>query len=172
MSREDPHKKYPEKPFIENNQEDESGDSGGEQGGQSGAIEFRIQDLVGPARDDLLSPSEIKRLLVVHKDLHKSRVDKQKALRDERAAIKEGRYVSTMETKYGKGYGMGGGVSKYKTHPISHKAQFSGIDKQVIGIPTLNEADTNPEAKDALENRYENKHRNTPKFNPRPRYPG
>ena len=68
--------------------------------------------------------------------------------------------------------GLGGGsgnTSRFKKHPISDKAQFSGIDKQVVGVPSLNEADTNAEMKEQLDNRLENKYRNVPRFNPRPR---
>lgn len=151
--------------LIDNNEE-----SSGGQGGQSGAIEFRFKDdRLAPSREDLLSPQEIKRLQVVHKDLHKDRVDKQKQERSQRAAVKEGRYVPPQS-----GLGQASGRSGYKKHPISNKAQFSGIDKQVIGIANLNTANTNDQLKDALENKLENKNRLThaKRFDPRPRYPG
>jgi hypothetical protein len=149
--------------------------SGTGTGGKTGAIEFRLQDgSAGLRRDDLLAPNELKRLLQVHDELHKGRVHKQKTTREERAAKKDGRYVASMESKYQQGLGGGGGgtASRFKKHPISNMAQFSGIDKQVVGVPTLNEAETNADLKNDLENRLENKYRNTPRFNPRPRPPG
>ncbi len=158
-----------EKKQISSTEEDDEGS-----GGKSGEIEFRYKDIFsGPNRDDLLPPQEIKRLLVVHKETHKMRVDKQRQAREERAALKEGKYVPSLESKYQQGMSSGpGGSSKFKKHPISDRAQFSGIDKQVVGIPSLNEAKTNEELRDALENRLENKYLNQPKFNPKPRYPG
>jgi hypothetical protein len=156
-------------------QDDEGGTGESGTGGKTGAIEFRLQDgSAGLRRDDLLAPNELKRLLQVHDELHKGRVNKQKITREERAAQKDGRYVTSMESKYRQGLGGGGGgtASRFKKHPISNMAQFSGIDKQVVGVPTLNEAETNSDLKNDLENRLENKYRNTPRFNPRPRPPG
>jgi hypothetical protein len=149
---------------------DDSEDGG--TSGQTGEIEFRYKDAMSVAnRDDLLPASEIKRLLIVHKDIHKQRVDKQKATREQRNALKEGKYVAPSVAQQLAG-GGGGSVSPYKKHPISDRAQFSGVDKQVVGIPTLNEANTNSELKDKLENKLQNRLQNTPKFNPRPRPPG
>jgi hypothetical protein len=150
-----------------------SADEGeGDFGGKTGAIEVRIQTGVsGLQRDDLLAPNEIKRLQLVHEDKHKSNVDKQKTTREQRAAVKDGRYVSSMEGQHrqGLGGGSGGGTtSRFKKHPISDK--FSGMrDKQVVGIPSLNEAETNSDLKDQLENKLENRLQNVPRFNPRPR---
>jgi hypothetical protein len=140
-------------------------------GGKTGAIEFRWDDgSAAMRRDDLLSPNEMDRLLAVHDSMHKGRVEKQKFTREQRAAMKEGRYVQQADSRYRQGLGGGGGgESRFKKHPISNMAQFSGIDKQVVGVPTLNEADTNAEMKDKLENRLQNKLRNQPRFNPRPR---
>ncbi|MDR3477352.1 MAG: hypothetical protein P4M14_04905 [Gammaproteobacteria bacterium] len=144
-------------------------------GGSTGEIAFRYKDpLSGPTRDDLLPAAEIKRLLSVHKEIHKGRVEKQKMARDERAAKKDGRYIPPtvlQQIRKGLGGGGAGGSSKYKKHPISDKAQFSGIDKQVVGIAAINEAHTNEDVKDALDNKLENRLQNraTPKFNPRPR---
>jgi hypothetical protein len=160
--------------YIGKNEEetDDQGDTVST-GGQTGKIAFRYQDAMAvPKRDDLLSPGEIKRLLIVHKDVHKLRVDKQKATRAERAALKEGkRLAQTAAQQLGRG-GSGGGTSKRREHPISKKAQFSGIDTQIVGIPSQNEANTNSELKDKLENQLQNQNRHTPKFNPRPRPPG
>ena len=155
-------------------EEDEDGEAGGSAGGQTGKIEFRYQDAISaPKRDDLLPPSEIRRLLIVHKDVHKERVNKQKATREERAARKEGKYiVPTVAQQLGRG--GGGGSSPYKKHPISNSAQFSGIDLEVTSLPSENKADTNPELKDKLENKLKlgNKLQARPQFNPRPRPPG
>ncbi len=156
--------------FLFESDSDE-GEGGRDSGGKTGEIAKRYKDILStPKRDDLLPPSEIKRLLSVHYETHKDRVTKQKITREQRAALKEGRYVAPQSRA-----GLGSGRhSPYKRHPISDKAQFSGIDKQVVGVPTLNEADTNNDLKDALENRLENKLQNrlqnrptsTPKFRP------
>lgn len=156
---------------IGKNDETEDGESG--RGGITGEVEFRYRDpMAGPVRDDFLSPKEIQHLLVVHKDIHKDRVEKQKIKRQARAA-EDARPTSSLEKKYAQG-GQGlGQSSAYKTHPISQKVQFSGMrDAEVVGVANLNTADTNSELKEKLENRNENKLRNTPKFNPKPRYPG
>lgn len=152
--------------LIENIQEDE-GSVGA--GGIAGEIAFRYKDpMSGPVRDDFLPPQEIQRLLIIHKDTHKDRVDKQKIKRQEREAQKAGKYVSSLEKTYTQGGGSGPS-SSYKSHPISQKVQFSGMrDSEVVGIANLNDAETNAELKDKLENRFENKYRNTPKL----RYPG
>ena len=158
--------------------DEEEGGSGGESsGGSTGEIHFRYKDAMSvEPRDDLLPPSEIKRLLAVHKELHKDRVDKQKITRKERKALKEGRVTRVAEQGFRVGRGFGGGAgrySPYKQHRIAQKAQFSGMDKQVIGLPSENRAETNEEQRDALENRLENRNelrfQNTPKFNPKPR---
>ena len=142
----------------------------GEGGGSSGDIQFRYKDILsdGP-RDDALPAGEIKRLLIVHQDLHKERVDKQKLTRKERKAMKEGRV--SLSSNYHNQHGMrqhglsGGRASSYKSHPITEKAQFSGIDRQVNFLPTENQSETNLEIKDKLENRYRLQH--APKFNPK-----
>jgi len=156
---------------MQGKHEDDEETGSGTIGGGTGEIEFRYHDAMGvPTRDDLLPPAEIKRLLTVHNDVHKERVQKQKVEREQRAAVKEGRYVAPTAAQTQKGL-RGSGSSQYKKHPISDKAQFSGIDKQVVGIANLNEANTNDEMKEALENQLENRlqHRAAPSFNPRPR---
>jgi hypothetical protein len=135
-------------------------------GGKSGEIGFRIQTEI--FRDDLLHPAEIRRLLQVHSETHKAYVNKQKQLRKERIALKENRKSATAQYRAGFG-GSGGQVSRYKKHPISAKAQFSGIDKQVTALPTENEADTNAKLRDELENRYNYRFQPTRQFNPKPR---
>jgi hypothetical protein len=159
---------------IEQNFDDE--EEGGGTGGQTGEIEFRYQDAMSVAkRDDLLPPGEIKRLLIVHKDVHKLRVDNQKALREQRAVLKEGKYVApTVAQQLAAGRG-GGRSSPYKTHRLTQHAQFSGmVDQKMVGIPSENNAETNPEMKDKLENRLElgNKLTARPQFHPKPRPPG
>ncbi len=156
------------------NLEDEEGGQGSEgesgQGGVAGEIRFRYKDAMSIApRDDALPLSEINRLLAIHKDLHKAYIDKQKQTRKERKLFKEGRSSLTSRYDVGIGYGGKGGRSPYKKHPISDKAQFSGVDKQISPLPNVNEADINEARRNELENRYELRHKNTPRFNPKMR---
>src|SRR3990167_4745827 len=154
-----------------NDKEKEGSDGeSGECGKSSGDIQFRYQDILSDGqRDDVLPKTEIKRLLVVHQDLHKERVDKQKLTRKERKAMKEGRVSLASNYHYGMKQAAvrGGRASSYKSHPLTEKAQFSGIDRQVNFLPTENQGETNLEIKDKLENRYRLQH--APKFNPKPR---
>ncbi|MEO8400645.1 MAG: hypothetical protein ABI597_02465 [Gammaproteobacteria bacterium] len=159
------------KKIIQDEDDSQGGETGA--GGVAGEIGFRFKDAMSiDPRDDALPPSEIKRLLAVHRELHKARVDKQKILRKERNALKQ--QGSKAQNRTGLGYGSGGGrYSPYKKHPISSKAQFSGVDRQVTGLPSENIADTNKEQRDELENRNELRnelrYQNAPKFNPKPR---
>lgn len=140
---------------MNDNRDDDSQGSQGSQGGQggkTGKIGVRVKTEI--SRDDLLAPSEVRRLLQAHQNLHKSYVDKQKQLRKERAAIKEGRKDLAAQLRSQHGRGGSGGLSRYKKHPISNKAQFSGMDKQVSTLPTEFEAETNSEMRNDLENRY------------------
>jgi hypothetical protein len=147
----------------------EEGKGGQTGGGQTGKIHFRFRDAASlPPRDDVLPPNEIKRLLIIHNDIHKNYVDKQKQTRKERAALKKGK-KHLMGHQQIRGT-HGGGASKYKKHPISNKAQFSGIDKQIIGIPTEFSAETNLEMQEKLENRFVN--RQVPRFHPKPQRNG
>jgi len=165
---------------LEKKEDTDEGEQGSS-GGQGGDIEFRYVDpLTGPKRDDLLAPAEVKRLLHVHKDTHKMRVDSQKNLRKERAAVKEGRYVASMEAKIHQGYGLGGGSnqsSQFKSgHPLERTAQYSGLtERKVNGLPSNKDMVTNEETQQKLEERNELKLSNMPKFNrppPRPKFPG
>lgn len=150
-------------------QEGQGGQTGEGKGGVAGKIHFRYKDAASlEPRDDMLPPSEIKRLLVVHRELHKSRVEKQKHTRKEREVLKSGRLNQAASYQL-PGSGNTGG-SQYKKHPISNKAQFSGIDKQINNVPTELDAETNLEMREKLENRFV--HRQVPKFNPKPRPPG
>ncbi len=145
-------------------QDDENQEGKTGQGGKSGEKGFRIQQET--SRDDLLTPKQLK----LHQEINKAYVEKQKILRKERAAIKEGRndVVAQLRAARGLGMGSGGSSSPFKKHPISDKAQFSGIDKQISGIPTLNETNTNDEKRNELENRYNLTHQPKRTFNPRP----
>ena len=129
------------------NQEDE--DASG-QGGKSGQVEFRDFLSIGPSRDDQLSPAEKKQLLAMHKEVHESRVKKQKTLREERASLREGK------KSYGEKQGLAGGRNtQYKAgHPIlGDKAQFNGsIDENPL--PSENNAETNDDKRDELEYQY------------------
>lgn len=140
-----------------------SSSQGGHQG--TGSEGFHYQDpLSVPLRDDLLPPQEIKRLLKVHQEYHEAYVKKQQQTRKERKAFKEGRPSNARSR------GNGARYSSYKQHPVlSQKAQFSGIDPQVNTLPNENQAETNVELRDRLENRYQNRLNYTKQFNPKPR---
>lgn len=133
-------------------------------GSNTGQIEFRDFVHANQSRDDLLPPDEIRRLLTVNKNLHEAKVKKQKALRDERQALKEGK-VDLKDYRQGLSE-----ESNYKAHPLlSEKAQFSGRDRQVNDLPNENIADTNPADRNELKNNYERKYQpqNAPKFTPK-----
>lgn len=154
-------------------QDEEEGSQTGEsgQGGVAGEIRFRYKDAMSiDPRDDALSPSEAKRLLAVHKDLHKSYIDKQKQTRKERKQLKEGRAsLTSRHDVTARGAGKGRRYSPYKRHPISSKAQFSGVDKQISGLPTENLAETNEQKRNELQNQNRLTYQNAPRFNPKPR---
>lgn len=148
--------------------EDESGE-GEAGGGQSGQIEFRdFLSNVERVRDDLLPANEKRRLLSVHKDTHITRVKAQKERRELYAKLKSGKIPLRA---YREGSMSAGMSSQFKPNPaIADKAQFSGIDKQVIGDPTQNVAETNQDQRQEVDNelRYRLGMQNTPKFNPKP----
>lgn len=157
--------------FPESSDDEDEGEG---RSGQSGKVHFRYKDAMSVVpRDDAVSEPEAKRLLGMHEELHKAQVVKQRITRQDRLAAKEGRL--TLAEKAGKtlqaGRGGGGSYSPYKQHPISRTAQFSGIDRQVIAVPSENRAETNDDPRNELENRLElrNTLQNTPKFNPKPR---
>ena len=147
----------------------DEGGTGTSGGGQTGKIAFHYKDAMeAPKRDDALPPNEIRRLQFVHNDEHRVKVTKQKQTRADREARKEGSPAIRVPAQYQAGYGGGGGVSRFKKHPVSDK--FRGMaDPQVNAVPNLNDSQTNADLKERLENQLQNKHRNTPKFNPRPR---
>lgn len=138
--------------------------SGGAQSG--GKIEFK--DFLGASssRDDLLTGDEKRHLLVLHKDTHELRVKKQKELRDQRQILKEGKnFHSSYQQGLMHGRGQGGG---FKPNPrLADKAQFSGIDKQVIGLPNENIANTNEENRNELQLQHQNQLRYTRDHTPR-----
>jgi len=151
---------------IHNKDEEEGTGTAG--GGVGGKIHYKFQDAASiPPRDDALPPSEIRRLLIVHRDVHKERVDKQKLTRKEREALKEGKLH--LVAGYRQALGIReGGIGKFVPHPIlKDKAQFGVIDRQNNNNPTEFDAETNLEMRDKLENRFV--HRNAPKFHPKPR---
>lgn len=154
--------------YNQHDEEDEEKGGGGSAGGAAGEIKFRYHDILSEEpRDDVLTPEEITRLLAVHKDIHKERVDKQKVIRKERKAVKEGPAHLVTRKAYTGGTG-GGTYSKYKTHPIAIK--FSGIRDQQITAPETNK-DLQQELVNKLEDKLENKLRlqNAPRFTPKPR---
>lgn len=151
--------------------DDSQGTAGstGTGGGAAGQIEFR--DFLASAenlRDDLLPPEERRRLLSVHKDTHEIRVKAQKDKRETYAQLKSGK-ISLQSFRHA---GMGAGMSsQYKANPaLANKAQFSGIDKQVIGDPTQNLAETNQDQRNELQNELRMRLglQAAPKFNPKP----
>lgn len=151
-----------------NKKDDEEGGEGESgSGGVEGKVQFRYKDAasLGP-RDDMLPPHEIQRLIVIHRDLHKERVDKQKSTRKERQALKEGKIYQKNATQQALQMGQSG-AGRYKQHPISNKAQFSGMDRQMTITPNDFDAETNLEMREKLENRFT--HTNVPQFNPKPR---
>ncbi|OGT43179.1 MAG: hypothetical protein A3F42_00955 [Gammaproteobacteria bacterium RIFCSPHIGHO2_12_FULL_37_34] len=138
MSTDKKHKRLKEKNHLIEEEDDSSS-------GQGGQIEFH--DFI--TNRETLSLEAEKHVLAVHNDIHELRVKKQKEMRELRQAIKEGKNYSQ-----GYGYGrMGGGhAGSYKPNPIlADKAQFSGIDKQVISLPNENTALTNEEKRDELQ---------------------
>lgn len=144
----------------------ETSESG--QGGKSGQIEFRdFLASTESVRDDLLSGDEKKRLLSVHEIVHEARVKKQKALSEQRQAVKNGK-ISVHDYRQGLN---GGASSQYKANPaLANKAQFSGVDRQENPLPNENNADTNQEKRQELDLQYRLRYQpqNAPKFNPRP----
>lgn len=146
--------------------EDDTGSSG-----QGGRVEFT--DFItgrNQLREDQLPPNELRRLLAAHDQAHKGRVEKQKVLRDQRNDLKNGK-VTLDNYRQGLASGMS---SQYPAHPIlSSKAQFSGVDRQNNPVPTENQAQTNDENRNELENQYRLRHAPEigKKFNPRPQFP-
>lgn len=166
--------KYKKQILTNQEIEDESGEGGtsgtGEgAAGASGQIAFKDFLATERLREDLL-PEELRRLLSVHQDTHELNVKKQKDLREQRQAVKEGKINLQA---YRNGLGGGGANSNYRPNPVlADKAQFSGIDRQVNQLPTDNAANTNEGDRDKLENEYRLRHALTPQpsFNPKPQF--
>lgn len=105
--------------------------------------------------EDSLPPDEIRRLRAVHNTAHEDRVKKQKALIENRNAVKEGKDVSDRH----QAQMAAERENQYPPHPLlADKAQFSGIDKQENQVPSLNETQTNEGDKEKLENKYRKQH--------------
>ena len=144
--------------FTKNSNEDDD-----DSGGKSGEIEFTYHDIAsGPQRDDLLPESEKKRLLQVHQSIHEGRVIRQKQVREQRAAMKKGKKMGLQANFGGQGFG-----SSYKVHPISHKAQFAGIDRQNTFVPTENIAETNQDQREEIQLQYSLQYQ--PEYTPAPK---
>ena len=138
-------------------------DDGSGKGGASGEIVFKDFLKSGmEQRDDLLTGVELRNLLAAHKDTSEGRVKKQKELRDQRADLKAGK----QQTYEQQGYAAEN-QTPYKPHPaLMDKAQFSGIDRQVNALPTINAADTNEADRNELDNQYRQKYELEPKQAP------
>lgn len=137
-------------------------------GGSGSSIQFKSFIGENSNRDDMLPPEELRRLIVVHDDLHRTYVKKQKELLAHRQAVKDGK-ISVAEYRQGLEGNQNGA---FKTNPRLNKAQFSGIDNKVNPLPTENVAETNQEKKQELVYRNELKNRldQTPRFNPKPQF--
>jgi len=146
---------------LDKNKQTEDEEGSGQSGSGSSGSKIKIHLRGGDTqRDDQLSPSELRRLLIVLAEAHKARVDKQRRLRAERREKKD---PGELNAKRNFTLGQGGGSgsrSPYKQHPLSKTAQFSGIDKQTSPIPSDAEQNTNDDKKNELENRLENKLQN------------
>lgn len=171
MSSDDEYKK---KPLNDSDKDGEGGETGtgSGTGGQGGKIAFRDFLATGEnLRDDLLPFEERKRLLATHKDINEVKVKQQKEKRDHYKDLKNGKIaLNTFRGLMGKGMS-----SQFKPNPIlANQAQFSGIDKQVTGLPNENLAETNQDKRDELLNelRYRLGYEARPSFNPKPHGPG
>lgn len=158
--------------MIDSDREETGGESGSGSGGQGGKIGFvDFLDTHADRRDDLLPESEKKRLLLIHKDVNEKNVKQQKEKLEQNKNVKDGKITLG---SYRAGMG-GGGSSPFKENPALQGAQFTGVDKQVIGLPTENMAVTNEEKRDELLNQNELRYRlgyqPAPKFNPKPHGP-
>lgn len=158
---------YKKKIIIDTDESDDSGSGESGKGGKSGQIEFK--EFIGGERlrDDLLTGDEKRRLLTVHEMAHETAVKQQRATREQRKALKEGK-ISLNAYREGVSAGK---QSEYKSHPVlSDKAQFSGIDRQVNALPNENVAETNQDLRNELQYKYNLVHRpeNAPRFNPKP----
>jgi hypothetical protein len=145
----------------------ESGEAGesGSSGSTGSQVEFR--DFMGanvPSRDDLLSPAEKRSKLIAHQSDHDGKVRKQKATREERRSLKEGKI--SLEKYY---QGLQAQQGQYNpNHPIASKAQFSGQSRQVSVLPTEQVAETNDKKRQELDysHRLRYQHEAKPRFEP------
>jgi len=146
----------------------DSGESGSGTGGQGGRVQFvDFTDTLSNKREDQLTEQDKKRLLGTHQDIHESKVKQQKEKMDHNKDLKNGKITLAAHRA---GLMGGGSNAQFKANPaLADKAQFSGIDKQVIALPTENLDETNPELRDAYELKY--RYQPYPKFNPKPSGP-
>lgn len=125
-----------------------------------GKIDFGI-----PKRDDLLSSSELNRLIAIHSTEHEIRVIKQKELLEARQQLKDqprkANQAGIEQTQN----------SNYPPHPILfNKSQFSGAtDPKISPLPDQNNSQTNEGSRDEkrLEYKKEYTPENAPKLNPK-----
>lgn len=137
--------------------EDDSNQGDSSSGAAGSSIQF-ADFITGKSglTEDSLPPDELRRLRAVHNTAHEDRVKKQKALLENRNAVKEGKdaankHQATMAAQQ---------ENQYPPHPLlADKAQFSGIDKQENQVPALSETQTNEGDKDKLENKYRKQHK-------------
>jgi hypothetical protein len=151
----------------EEDEGESGGSSGADTGSVSGAVEFHDFLAPGSTRDNVLPPQEKKRLFIVHKEGHESRVKKQKELRELRKALKEGRIRPDQYQQGLRDKGL-----PFKSHRIlAFAAQFSGIDNKVNPLPTENNNDDANQNEKQQKLQYQPRFRqeNVPRFNPKPK---
>lgn len=152
---------------------DEEDESGQGAGGQSGSgIAFRdFTESATAKRDDFLNPSEIKRLLGVHKELSARLIEKAKELKEVREKLKElvrnGKLSRATYRQQG-GHAELTQENNFNPHPhLWDKVPYVGRNP-VNQLPSNSTANTNEEARHTNELKY------TPKQQPRlhhtPRY--
>lgn len=163
MSQADEFKKNLNKHLHEPSLFDEEGEAGESGGGQTGEIAYRqFIGTGGENRDDLLTGTEKKQLMLEHESAHKGVVKKQKDERDKITDLREGK---TSYAAYKQGRGIGAGNDQYKNHPtLSNSPQYSGAE--VNALPNDDLSNTNQEQREEL--RYRNQLVNRPRFNPQP----
>lgn len=167
LSDDDFKKKYL---LAHDDEEHEEGGSG-ESGGTGTQIKFHDFTRAENFRDDLLPPEEMRRLLLVHKDLHTGNVKKQKELQAYREEVRAGK-ISIEQ--YRQGLQGGEGKVKYKTNPrFLRSQQFSGTSNNMTPLPSDNNAETNQDKKELVyRNELKLQNQPVPQFNPRPNRPG
>lgn len=149
---------------------DDSEESGGTSSSSGGAGKIEFRDFLANAenlRDDLLPPEEMRRLIIVHREIHLSGVKKLKELQAYREAVKEGKVP--LET-YRQGLDPDPTRRNFKQNPRLKSPQFTVIDNKVNPLPNINVAETNQDKRQELVYRNELKNRPVPEFNPKPSF--